>query len=61
MLETELRVRDLQLAEREQAWLAERSALESEIARVRAAAPKGVGGAKAALAAAAGARLESVR
>lgn len=61
MLETELRVRDLQLAEREQAWLAERSALESEIARQRGSSAKGAAGAKAALAAAAGARLESVR
>ena len=63
MVETEVRVRDLQHAEREQAWPAERKQLEAEIAKRRNAAARG--GSKtamaAAAAAAAGATLESVR
>jgi chromosome segregation ATPase len=59
-LETELRARDLQIAERERAWLAERTELEAEIARLRGlTVEKGASGAKA-MAAAAGVRAESV-
>jgi len=65
MLETEVRLRDLQLAERERAWSGERSQLEAEIARLRGASPRGGTGSRtamaAAAAAAAGAKLESVR
>lgn len=53
-LETDLRARDLQLAEREQSWHAERKRLESELARLRGASEKSATGVKSALAAAAG-------
>jgi chromosome segregation ATPase len=64
-LETELRVHDLQLAEREQAWAAERGQLEAELTRLKGALTRNGTGARtamaAAAAAAAGAKLESVR
>jgi hypothetical protein len=58
-LEADVRARDLQLAERERAWLAERAALEGEIARLHRKIEKGAPGAKTVLAAAAGARAHS--
>ena len=64
MLETELRVRDMKLAELEQSWLAERKQLEAEVAKLRSSSGRGTGSKTAmaaAAAAAAGARLESVR
>jgi hypothetical protein len=59
-LEADLRTRDLQMAERERTWLAERASLEAEIARLHGIhQEKGAHGAKTALAAVAGARAHS--
>jgi len=53
-LETDLRARDLQLAEREQAWQAQRALLEAEIEALRGRADRAAPGGKRALAAVAG-------
>ena len=58
-LEADLRSRDLQLAEREQAWQSERSMLQAEIERLRPSSHRAAAGAKTGLAAAAAASARS--
>ncbi len=63
-LEADLRTRDLQLAEREQAWSTERARLEAEIEKLGGRAARGVPSMpppRAAAAAAGAGRAESVR
>lgn len=60
-LEADLRTRDLQLAEREQAWRVERARLEAEVERLSSRAGRGAAGIKTALAAAAGAGSHAER
>jgi len=54
-LEADLRSRDIELAERERRWQADRTALQAEIERLSSAPHRGAGGARSALAAAAAA------
>jgi chromosome segregation ATPase len=60
-LEADLRTRDLQLAEREQTWRAERARLEAEVEKLSARAGRSPAGIKTALAAAAGAGSHAER